>query len=106
MTDIMPSSILELAQTVSQGTDEIITVIMSQNTGSSSRYALFDPLGDDVTEQLLEEDIAYRRFTDQAEMFSTLERLADTIGKDRRVTAEIISFGRGQVVDASRFNMD
>ena len=45
MTDIMPSSILELAQTVSQGTDEIITVIMSQNTGSSRRYALFDPLG-------------------------------------------------------------
>jgi len=106
MTDIMPSSILELAQTVSQGTDEIITVIMSQNTGSSSRYALFEPLGDDVTEQLLEEDIAYRRFADQAEMFAALEKLADTIQKDRRVTAEIISFGRGEVVDASQFNMD
>lgn len=106
MTDIMPSSILELAQTVSQGTDEIITVIMSQNTGNSSRYTVFAPLGDDVTEQLLEEDIAYRRFADQAEMFTALENLADSIGEGGTVSAEIISFGRGQVVDASRFNMD
>ena len=105
MTDIMPSSILELAQTVSQGTDEIITVIMSQNTGNSSRYTVFAPLGDDVTEQLLEEDIAYRRFADQAEMFTALENLADSIGEGA-VSAEIISFSRGQVVDASRFNMD
>lgn len=106
MTDIMPASIMELAQTVSQNSDDIITVIMSANGGSGSRYAVFEPLGDDVVEQLSEENIAYRRFANQAEMFTVLEKLADEIGQGGVVSAEIISFGRGQVIDSSRFNMD
>lgn len=106
MTDIMPSSILELAETVSKTSDKVVTLIMSQNNGSSSRYEVFTPLGDDVTEQLMEEDIAYRTFNDQAEMFKALENLADEIGEGGTVSAETFSFYRGEVVDNSRFNMD
>lgn len=106
MIDILPSSILELAQTMSRFSDDIITVVMGQNGGSDSRYRVFEPMGDDVVERLIEEDFAYLRFPDQAAMMEALEKVAEQIEDGSCVSAEIVSFGDGNVVDTSRYNMD
>lgn len=105
MTDILPASVLNLAAHASKCTDEVISLIMSQNGGSSSRYIDFEPLGDDVVEMLAEEDIAFRRFADQTEMTATLEQLADTIKNGSPVSAEVFSFHKGELIDTSEFNM-
>ena len=105
MTDYAPASILALAEQASKNTTDVITIIMSQNGGGGQRYAAFEPLGDDVVEALSEEDVAFARFPDRGELTKTLESLSSTIEEGSPVSAEIISFQDGEVIDTTEFNM-
>ena len=94
------ASIAALAAAKSNATDEYVVLFKSQNDGGSLRYQSFRCLGDDIMNELSEEDVAFATYpADGIEMRERLSELQIEMDSVQLISIDVHIFLAGEKVE-------
>ena len=94
------ASIAALAAAKSNATDEYVVLFKSQNDGGSLRYQSFRCLGEDIMNELAEEDVAFATYpADGNEMRERLSELRIEMEDAQLISIDVQVFLAGERIE-------
>jgi len=93
------ASISELARLHSRATGKYIVLIQTSNAGTGRRYEAFLPFGDEATEALSEEDVAFLSLDSHEELIPMIQQVVENVeANGSLLTCEVTAFEDGEQI--------